>query len=171
MKKMNEMKKTTKVILLMIITAMALFSLAACGEADKDTTANSGAVATCTVIINCEKALAQSDNLSVELPNDGIILSIDEYEFHEGDTAFDVFRNAMEENDILFEYSDNMGGGKMVDGINNLYNGDCGDLSGWMFIINDEMSMENSDSVTVKAGDKLVFAYSCDCGEDLGFTY
>ena len=55
-----------------------------------------------------------------------------------------------------------------IEGIANLYEFDCGELSGWMYCVNDWYPNYGVSRYQVKAGDEIVFNYTCDLGRDLG---
>ena len=56
---------------------------------------------------------------------------------------------------------------KYVEGINNLYEFDCGERSGWMYSVNGEFLNYGSSAVEIKSGDRIQWRYTCDLGEDL----
>lgn len=58
-----------------------------------------------------------------------------------------------------------------IEGIHQLYEKDCGSMSGWMFSVNGNFPTDGSSSYTVKPGDEIVFAYTCDMGDDIGNAY
>ena len=55
-----------------------------------------------------------------------------------------------------------------IEGINNLYEFDAGELSGWMYCVNGEFPNYGSSGYKVKPGDKIEWHYSCDLGRDVG---
>ena len=55
-----------------------------------------------------------------------------------------------------------------VEGINHLYEFDGGELSGWMYKVNGQFPNYGCSSYTVKAGDVIVWLYTCDLGKDVG---
>lgn len=156
----------------------------------KDTTAkakeNNGN--TCFVTIRCE---AIKDNLTALkkgkeafVPESGVILDRTEVSFENGESAFDVVERACRDNvctdncqycqkgGIQLEYNFTPAFGTYyIEGIHQLYEKDCGSMSGWMFSVNGGFPTEGSSSYTVKPGDEIVFAYTCDMGDDIGNAY
>ena len=101
-----------------------------------------------------------------------------------GDTAFTVLRRACEQNvctdncqycrsgGIQLEYVYTPGFETYyVEGIHQIYEKDCGVQSGWMFKVNGQFPLEGASSVSVKAGDRIVFCFTCDMGDDVGNHY
>lgn len=127
----------------------------------------------CYVTITCRTALASgelSDAMLGILPEDGVILERYEIEYEDGATVFDVFADAVKENKIHMEYS---GTAKVpyVEGIANLYEFDCGPLSGWMYQVNGWFPSFSMGQYKVERGDSFELIYTCDLGEDVGDTY
>ena len=54
-----------------------------------------------------------------------------------------------------------------IQGINNLYEFDCGDLSGWQYIVNGWSPNYGCSRYIVKEGDAIEWRYTCDMGRDL----
>ena len=126
----------------------------------------------CKLSIRCDTVV---DNLSkLEdgkeefVPKDGIILS-EEVAFSDGETAFEVLKRVLKEKKIPFEFEISPSQKAIyIEGINNLYEFDCGELSGWLYSINGEFPEKSIGDYAVKNGDKIEIVYSCDSGEDVG---
>jgi len=128
---------------------------------------------TCTLEIRCDNLLAHLDEMNKEkvklVPENGVILEEIEVEFEDGESVFDVFRRVLKDKKIHFEYVDATAYNSVyIEGIANLYEFDCGKLSGWMFSVNDVYPGLGCSAYTLMDGDKIVFRYTCDRGEDLG---
>ena len=54
-----------------------------------------------------------------------------------------------------------------VEGINNLYEFDCGQGSGWMYSVNGVFPNYGASDCTVQDGDSIRWLYTCDLGSDL----
>ncbi len=126
----------------------------------------------CIISIDCSTAL-KNDKLSSKvkriLPPDGIILAETEVSFEDGASAFEILRKICREKGIHMEFSTiPLTGGAYIEGIANLYEFDCGNLSGWMFSINGEFPSVGCSDVKVSSGDKLAFLYTCNMGDDIG---
>jgi len=127
----------------------------------------------CYVSITCKTALESgelSDSMLSILPEDGVILDSFEFEYEDGMTVFDVFAKVVKENKIHMEYT----GTKTVpyvEGVANLYEFDCGPLSGWMYQVNGWFPSFSMGQYEVERGDSIEIIYTCDLGEDVGDTY
>ncbi len=55
-----------------------------------------------------------------------------------------------------------------IEGINNIYEFDCGELSGWMCRVNDQFLSYGSSCYLLQNGDLIEWLYSCDLGRDFG---
>ena len=58
-----------------------------------------------------------------------------------------------------------------IEGIDNLYEFSCGELSGWMYCVNEEYPHVGCSSIKVQDGDEIEWHYTCDLGSDLGQRY
>lgn len=129
----------------------------------------------CTLTISCETALKNeklNDKIRKILPQDGVILAETKLTFEEGESAFDLLKRVCRENGIHLEYSQiPLTGGAYIEGIANLYEFDCGSISGWMYSINDKFPAVGCSDSKLSDGDKVAFLYTCDLGEDIGNHY
>lgn len=120
-----------------------------------------------TVFDNMDKL---NDNLEQYIPKDGVILKRTEYVLRQGDTVFDVLQRATSLNKIQMEYQgadSNIYGTAYVEGINYLYEFSCGNLSGWMYMVNGEFAQYGCSNYVLKDGDDIKWVYTCDLGEDV----
>ena len=125
--------------------------------------------------IRCDTILDNWDNLDPSLkyekyvPEDGVILARTEYVLRKGDTVYDVLDRAIRHNQIQMEciYSQNYGS-VYVQGINHLYEFSCGELSGWMYMVNGEFPNYGCSKYELKDGDEIIWCYTCDLGRDVG---
>lgn len=127
----------------------------------------------CYISITCKTAIESgelSDSMLSVLPEDGIVLKDFEVYYEDGATVFDVFASVVKENKIHMEYT---GTAKIpyIEGVANLYEFDCGPLSGWMYQVNGWFPSFNMGQYKVERGDKIEVIYTCDLGEDVGDTY
>ena len=156
---------------LAVLSAISLILLSACGSAGHDGKIGEGKY-TCTLTVRCDTAL-NADDLAPEkrelVPADGVILPVTAVCFNEGESAFDVLLRAMVHEKIHLEYSESpMYHSMYIEGINNLYEFDCGALSGWMYSVNGEFPGFGSSSYILTDGDVIEFLYTCDLGADVG---
>jgi hypothetical protein len=90
------------------------------------------------------------------VPDDGIILDIDTF-CDEGENAFNLLINSLKAKKIHFEADDGY-----LTGISNIYVGDCGANSGWMFFINGELAELGAPDTILNDGDEVEFRYVVD---------
>ncbi len=134
---------------------------------------SSSASNTCTISINCATILDHMDNLAKEkrdfVPSDGWILKPTEVEFKEGDSVHDVLQQVCKANGIHMESSYTpLYNSAFVEGINQLYEFDCGELSGWTFTVNGWFPNYSCSKCIVSSGDEICWLYTCDLGDDVG---
>ncbi len=127
------------------------------------------------ISINCSEIYANWDMLddniknSGYLPKDGVILDKTEYVLREGDTVFDVLNRAVRYNKIQMEYQGadmNIYNSVYIQGINYLYEFDCGELSGWLYKVNGEFPKYGCSSYVLKDGDIIEWIYTCELGQE-----
>lgn len=58
-----------------------------------------------------------------------------------------------------------------IEGIHNLYEFDCGNLSGWMYKVNGWFPNYGCSRYMLKNGDVIEWVYTCDLGRDVGGDY
>lgn len=132
------------------------------------------AVNLCTITILCDTILDNAEKLEAAkapyVPRDGVILPLTTVEFAAGETAFDVLKRVCDAVQLQIEYSwTPLYDSYYVEGINHLYEFDCGFESGWMYQVNDGFPNYGSSAYEVKAGDKIEWKYTCTgLGTDVG---
>ncbi len=124
----------------------------------------------CTVLIDCSiifdnMDLFDKNKISI-LPKDGIILNV-KAEYKEGDTVFDVLVRETRRHRIHTEY----GLDGYVKGIANIYEKDCGNLSGWYYSVNGKFPSRSCKDIKVSENDVIKWLFTCDIGKDIGDTY
>ena len=132
-----------------------------------------------TLSIRCDAILSNYDKLDPSLrseqyvPADGVILPKTTYVLRPGDTVFDVLLRAVRHNRIPMEYQGadgNVFGTVYIEGINHLYEFSCGPTSGWVFTVNGEFPNYGCSKYELLDGDEIVWYYTCNLGQDVGFT-
>jgi hypothetical protein len=128
---------------------------------------------TCTISITCAAILDNLDLLDKEktelIPSGGIILPPVEVSFTEGESAFDALKNETQKRGIHLEFVNTpIYNSAYIEGINNIYEFDCGELSGWMFKVNDWFPNYGCSRYQLKDGDVMEWIYTCDLGRDIG---
>ena len=130
----------------------------------------------CTVEIRCDTILNNYDKLDPAkaefVPEDGVILAVVKVPFAEGESAFDATKRACEAYGLQIEYSwTPLYNSYYVEGINHLYEFDCGAESGWMFKVNGWFPNYGSSAYVLQDGDAIMWEYTCvGLGADLGGT-
>lgn len=139
---------------------------------DKNT--NSGKARTCTITIRCDTILNNMEDLTAGkekyVPSNGVILGTTDMSFKKGDTVFEVLKRVCSRKGIQLEYSwTPMYESYYIEGINHLYEFDCGNESGWMYKVNGWFPNYGCSEYTLKNGDTIVWCYTCKgLGADVG---
>ena len=131
---------------------------------------------TCTFSIECSTILNNLEQLDPEklemVPSGGVILKKTTVTFYEGESVFDVLQRLCKEKGIHLESSwTPIYNSAYIEGIHNLYEFDCGALSGWMYKVNGWYPNYGCSRYQLKAGDTVEWRYTCDLGNDIGGGY
>jgi hypothetical protein len=131
---------------------------------------------TCTISIYCSTILNNMDLLDPAkvscVPSDGCILGSTTVEFENGDTVFDILQKVTRDKGIQMEYTYTaIYGSVYIEGINNLYEFDCGELSGWEYSVNGSFPGYGCSKYVLSDGDVIRWVYTCDLGADIGNYY
>lgn len=130
----------------------------------------------CSFSVSCNTALANIARLVPEkqplIPSDGILYKREDAVFEEGDSVFDLLLREMTAAGIHMEFAKTpMYGNVYIEGIGNLYEFDCGELSGWMYRVNGVFPNFGCDGYKLKSGDEVEWVYTCNLGRDVGGDY
>ena len=130
----------------------------------------------CTISISCTTILDHMDWLNPEkvelVPEDGVILAPVTVTFYEGESVFNVLQRTCRQNGIHMEFENTpMYNSAYIEGIHNLYEFDCGELSGWMYSVNGWFPNYGCSRYALQAGDVIRWVYTCDLGYDVGGGY
>ena len=155
-----------------LLLCLLLLLCTACG----DRTQNDTGDLHCTVTIECTTVLAHMDDLSPGkaeiVPADGVLLPETTVAFSEGDMVFDVLQRVCRAQGIHMESNWTPAyNSAYIEGIGNLYEFDCGELSGWMYSVNDKFPNKGCSEYKPEAGDQICWIYTCDLGSDIGNPY
>lgn len=120
----------------------------------------------CSILITCSEVFSHMDSLKESakkvIPSDGIILQ-EKCAFNEGETAFDLLKRRCKDKGILLDYSFTaIYSTYYIKGIQNLYEFDCGDESGWLYSVNGVSPSYGCSQYKLKSGDQIVFNFSCE---------
>ena len=128
---------------------------------------------TCVLSVRCDTILNNlskfnSDKMDI-LPQEGVIFAEREVPFYEGESVFNVTLREMKKNKIHMEFVNTpIYNSAYIEGIGNIYEYDCGELSGWMYSVNGWFPNYGCSRYELKQGDKIEWQYTCDLGADVG---
>lgn len=152
----------------MIVSVLAMVLCLLMAGCTSQTAGNSAGK--CTIIVECSTILENMDKLDAEVkdfvPENGIILEKKDVEFFEGDSVYDVLNRELKKEKILMEATFT-GNSAYIEGIDNIYEFSCGELSGWKYCVNGEFLGKSCSEYMVENNDVIEWRYTCDLGEDL----
>lgn len=116
------------------------------------------------------------------VPSSGILLSKVKVYYTQGETLFDAILKACSENvcsdnckycqssgiQIEYQYTPAYSS-YYIEGVHQIYEMDCGVMSGWMVYVNGESIQSSSSTIEIQNGDSIVLAYTCSMGSDINF--
>lgn len=125
-----------------------------------------------TISITCNTILNNLDKVPEGkkdiIPSNGVIMSEKKVEINDGDTVFDVLVRETRKQRIHMDFVESpVYNSAYIKGINNLYEFDGGELSGWMYSVNGVFPSYGCSQYELKAGDSIQWKYTCDLGRDL----
>lgn len=119
-----------------------------------------------SIEIRCDEVLQNEkidDKILKIQPEDGVILKIENLLINEKSTVFDVLKTACAKEKIHMEFVNTpIYNSAYIEGINNLYEFDAGNLSGWKYSVNGEILSVGVSNISVKDNDEILFFYVCD---------
>lgn len=124
----------------------------------------------CTSVLENYKDLTPSLKNSNIIPSTGYIIEKTEYVLRDKDTVFDILNRSLRYNKIHFDYQgamENSFNTVYVKGINNLYEYDCGPLSGWTYSVNDTFPIKGMSDYILKDKDDIKVVFSCSIGDTI----
>ena len=130
----------------------------------------------CTISISCASILNHMDWLNPTktalVPANGWILGSTDVVFTDGESVFDVLARVCKEHKIHMEFTETpMYQSAYIEGIYNLYEFDCGELSGWMYSVNGWFPNYGCSRYILADGDVISWVYTCELGDDVGGGY
>lgn len=133
----------------------------------QNTTGSQSKESHCSLTIECKDVLSHKDKLKKNkqslIPEKGIIYSNPSTVFSEGESVFDILLRETKNNKIQMEYNNTPGfQSNYVEGIANLYEFDCGETSGWKYLVNGLSPNYGCNRYTVKDGDEIIWRYTCE---------
>ena len=124
----------------------------------------------CDTLLKPENYKIACDNGKQDMiPSNGVIYAKKQVVFYEGESVFDVLLREMKNNKIHMEHEFTpMYNSAYIEGINNLYEFDGGELSGWVYNVNGWFPNYGCSRYQLKEGDAIEWLYTCDLGRDVG---
>lgn len=128
---------------------------------------------TCTLSVRCDTILDNMSSLKPEkaeiVPADGVIFAEQTVVFYDGESVYNLLKREMKKNKIHMEFVNTpIYNSAYIEGIANLYEFDCGELSGWMYKVNGWFPNYGCSRYSLKPGDRVEWVYTCDLGRDVG---
>ncbi|MBR2133671.1 MAG: DUF4430 domain-containing protein [Eubacterium sp.] len=123
----------------------------------KNTTTTTSSYVTCTVEIEYSQALKYMENPDDE---NGIMLSTYSVTVENGDSAYDAFYKACNENGITLNQKNTVYG-IYIAGINGINEKEYGNGSGWIYSVNGRYPPKACSAYTLSDGDHIAFRYTC----------
>lgn len=122
---------------------------------------------TATLSVECGEIFENIDNFDSAkldlLPDDGFLFPMTNVTFSDGESVFDVLLQEMQGSKIHMEYSTTpMYRSVYIEGIGNLYEFDCGALSGWIYSVNGDFPSYSMSQYLLSDGDAVILKYVCD---------
>ncbi len=126
----------------------------------------------CILSIRCDTLLSRKDKLDPEklvcIPESGIILAAKEVSYEDPNSVFDVLKAVTKKEQIHLEFVMTPAyNSAYIEGINNIYEFDGGELSGWTYRVNGKIPGVGCSEYKVSNGDVIEWLYTCDMGRDL----
>jgi len=125
-----------------------------------------------TLTVCCDMILRNINLLNKEkyelLPENGVILPTVTITAYEGESVFNVLQRTMKQTGIHLTFRNTpIYNSAYIEAINNLYEFDVGELSGWMYCVNGWYPNYGCSRYQLKPGDAIEWNYTCDLGRDL----
>ncbi len=156
-----------KVISFALIAILCL-SLVSCGGQKVEK------IGSATLTISAENASYNRDMLSESasstdiVPEDGIILDSFTFDIYEDESCYEAIKRVLQDLKMQVEFvGDQESVSAYVKGLNNLYEKDAGDQSGWFYSVNNILPSVGMNHYYLKDGDSARIDYSLNYGEDL----
>ena len=128
---------------------------------------------TVSLTVRCDTVLFHMDRLAPEkhglIPSDGLIFHTSQAVAYPGENVFNVLQREMKQGRVHLEFAQTpLYNSAYIEGINNLYEFEVGELSGWLYKVNGEFPSYGCSRYQLQAGDWIEWLYTCDLGHDIG---
>lgn len=154
------------IVLLILSGAVWLLNIRTPGEYYAQTSQNGITVSVGAECISALGHIADIDEsinpLSV-IPEDGILLPLEEISLSEGATAFDALVEAARARKLRIDYTGSSYG-VYVRGIGYVYEFGFGSESGWTYRVNGSFPQMSAGAYELSEGDTVEFVYTCKLG-------
>jgi Na+-transporting methylmalonyl-CoA/oxaloacetate decarboxylase gamma subunit len=132
-----------------------------------------GTAHTCTLSVVCTTILDNLDRFDANklevLPKDGVIFPATVVTFYQGESVFNVLQRETKKAAIHMEFTAApVYHSNYIEGIGNIYELDCGELSGWVYKVNGFVPNYGCSRYQLQDGDIIEFVYTCNLGRDVG---
>lgn len=171
-----------------VVTTESPTTTTTVGETAKTSSIDEEYSGLCLITVDCRTVKENKDKLKKSktdfITQSGVILDRVKVGVNDGETAFDVLKRACKENvctdnckychesGVQLEYNHSAAFDTYyIEGIHQIYEKDCGSMSGWMYSVNGEFPNVGSSAYTVKSGDEIVYSFTCDMGVDIGKAF
>lgn len=126
-----------------------------------------------TLAVRCDALVGSMDLLDREkrelVPEGSVIFPETAVTAYEGESVFDVLRREMRNAGIHMAFRDTpFYDSAYIEAINNIYEFDAGELSGWRYSVNGQLPDCGASQYPLQPGDAVEWHYTCDLGRDLG---
>lgn len=126
----------------------------------------------CTLSVRCDTVFDNIGKMNPEklaiLPRDGIIFPKSTVVFFAGESVFNLLTRELKKSRIHIDFTNTpMYNTVYIKGISNLYEKDCGELSGWVYFVNGQVPSYGCSQYIIQDGDDIAFVYTCDLGKDV----
>ena len=170
---MNFINKNNSRIIIVAIILCVLCSALFYGCEKVESQSDNGTGYTVTLSVRCDTILDNMHLLDESkhglVPSDGVIFPATTVTFSDGESVFDILKRTMQENKIHLEFVNTpVFDSAYIEGINNLYELDVGELSGWTYKVNDVFPGVGCSQYILKDGDVIEVVYTCNLGKDVG---
>ena len=145
-------------IIAVVLSIIVAVSVCSCSTKNQENTVKAKLVVNCMEVIdnlNNETYAIKQEKVDI-VPENGVVFDSD-VDYVPGTNAFDLLIEILKNNKIQFEAKDGY-----VRAIGNIYEGDCGKFSGWMFYINGNLSDVGATDYEVSENDIIEFKYVVD---------
>ena len=116
-----------------------------------------------TISIKCEKLVGQLDG---EQYSDGVILDSVSMTLGEGDSVYDILRDAAKKYRLQIE-NNGTEDRAYIAAIEHIYEFEYGDLSGWTYLVNGKTVSVGCSEYKLADGDVIEWVYTLELGKDL----